>query len=51
MKLALLGGGGFRVPLVYQALMADTIKHLHETEECTKKHYAIRQVEVRSDHH
>ena len=27
------------------------IKHLHETEECTKKHYAIRQVEVRSDHH
>lgn len=24
MKLAILGGGGFRVPLVYQALLADT---------------------------
>ncbi|MGA4669147.1 6-phospho-beta-glucosidase [Propionibacteriaceae bacterium Y1923] len=48
MKLTLLGGGGFRVPLVYRALMADTLPgrvtevRLHDTDRLRLR--AITQV-------
>ena len=46
MKLAILGGGGFRVPMVYQALLADT-GPLRETEvvlqDCDPQRLAVME--------